>query len=74
MVSHFHQIKCSGHTNEVLYMHFQTNFCYLCGAKLNKETPYAHFSDPSQECYNLLFEGVDPVQYYFALKIFLRLI
>ena len=49
------------------WKHFQTNFCYLCGAKLNKETPYAHFSDPSQECYNLLFEGVDPVQYYFAV-------
>ena len=52
------------------WKHFQTNFCYLCGAKLNKETPYAHFSDPSQECYNLLFEGVDPVQYYFALETF----
>ena len=44
-----------------LWTHPQTFFCYLCGAKLNKDTPYAHFSDPSVQCYNLLFEGVEQV-------------
>jgi hypothetical protein len=38
-----------------------TQFCFLCGVRLNREHPYLHFNDPGQACYNLLFEGVDQV-------------
>jgi len=66
-------IEKSDGCNKMTCFKCQTNFCYICGAKLNRETPYAHFSDPSQECFNLLFEGVDPVQYTFIVIVLAKL-
>ena len=46
--NHMTCTRCSGH------------FCFLCGGKLPKENPYAHFSDKSVNCYNRLFDIVRP--------------
>ncbi|KAJ1680017.1 hypothetical protein EV182_000849 [Spiromyces aspiralis] len=35
-----------------------THFCYLCGSYLDKSNPYEHFSSPTSQCYQLLFQGI----------------
>ncbi|KAL6707097.1 hypothetical protein ACN47E_004849 [Coniothyrium glycines] len=38
----------------------QTHFCYLCGAWLNPDHPYAHFNDPNQKhCFQRLMDGAE---------------
>ncbi|ETW87498.1 hypothetical protein HETIRDRAFT_378542 [Heterobasidion irregulare TC 32-1] len=32
------------------------HFCYRCGAKLNANNPYEHFSTPGRRCYSKLFD------------------
>ena len=46
---------------QIHFIHFRCNtyFCYLCGARLSRENPYAHYSDRSSNCFNQLFEGAN---------------
>ena len=38
----------------------KTHFCYLCGAWLNPDHPYAHFNDPkNKHCFQRLMDGVE---------------
>lgn len=37
-----------------------TYFCWLCGTRLNPETPYIHFRNPDSKCFNMLYRGVIP--------------
>lgn len=38
----------------------ETHFCYLCGAWLNPDHPYAHFNDPKQKhCFQRLMDGAE---------------
>jgi E3 ubiquitin-protein ligase RNF14 len=38
----------------------QTHFCYLCGAWLNPDHPYAHYNDPKQKhCFQRLMDGAE---------------
>lgn len=37
-----------------------TYFCWLCGRKLNSQTPYLHFRDPGSQCFNMLYHGLIP--------------
>ncbi|XP_066447322.1 E3 ubiquitin-protein ligase RNF14-like [Eleutherodactylus coqui] len=34
-------------------------FCWLCMSTLSRGNPYIHFNDPSSECFNQLFLGID---------------
>lgn len=37
-----------------------THFCYLCGAWLNPDHPYAHFDNPKQkQCFQRLMDGAE---------------
>ena len=35
-----------------------TNFCWLCGKRLDKVNPYAHFNIIGGDCFGALFHGV----------------
>ena len=35
-----------------------TNFCWLCGKRLEKVNPYAHFNINGGDCFGALFHGV----------------
>ncbi|CAO2648354.1 Nn.00g076210.m01.CDS01 [Neocucurbitaria sp. VM-36] len=38
----------------------KTHFCYLCGAWLNPDHPYAHFNDPkNKHCFQRLMDGAE---------------
>lgn len=38
----------------------QTHFCYLCGAWLNPDHPYAHYNDPkNKHCFQRLMDGAE---------------
>jgi len=47
--NHMFCTRCSAH------------FCFLCGAWLQADNPYRHFSERSSACYGLLFEGMSGV-------------
>ena len=36
-----------------------THFCYLCSAWLDPVSPYKHFSNKNNTCFEKLFEGVE---------------
>ncbi|KAF9560213.1 RWD-domain-containing protein [Agrocybe pediades] len=56
---------CQCHVEKTLGCNHMTcwkcsqHFCYRCGARLNPEQPYTHFSTPGRSCYNKLFEVTD---------------
>ncbi|XP_011314639.1 E3 ubiquitin-protein ligase RNF14 [Fopius arisanus] len=35
-----------------------TYFCWLCGSRLNHETPYVHYQNPQSKCYKMLHHGL----------------
>ena len=36
------------------------HYCYRCGAKLDPQNPYRHFSTPGLRCFSKLFDFVAP--------------
>lgn len=46
--------------NKITCWRCSTNFCWLCGVKLNAQNPYSHFNVVGGNCFGALFQGVDP--------------
>merc|ERR1719300_1864580 len=46
--------------NKITCWRCSTNFCWLCGNRLDKQNPYNHFHAVGGACYGLLFQGIDP--------------
>ncbi|KAJ3025232.1 UNVERIFIED_CONTAM: E3 ubiquitin-protein ligase rnf14 [Siphonaria sp. JEL0065] len=39
------------------------HFCFVCGEKLNRSNPYAHFNTKGTSCFGKLFHGTVPGEY-----------
>ncbi|XP_011257747.1 E3 ubiquitin-protein ligase RNF14 [Camponotus floridanus] len=53
-------IEKSDGCNKMTCSNCGTYFCWLCGTRLNPETPYIHFRNPDSKCFNMLYRGVIP--------------
>lgn len=60
VISIFYYLQKSDGCNKMTCSHCGTYFCWLCGTRLNPETPYLHFRNPESKCFNMLYRGVIP--------------
>jgi len=52
-------IQKSEGCNKMTCIKCRCHFCWLCNMILTNGNPYSHFNNPSEECFNRLFEGID---------------
>ncbi|XP_054267521.1 E3 ubiquitin-protein ligase RNF14 [Macrosteles quadrilineatus] len=48
--------------NKMICRKCNTNFCWLCLARVSSLNPYLHYQDPKSKCFNLLFEGIEGIE------------
>ncbi|XP_063981477.1 E3 ubiquitin-protein ligase RNF14-like isoform X2 [Diachasmimorpha longicaudata] len=51
-------IEKSDGCNKMTCGRCNTYFCWLCGSRLNHDTPYSHYQDPRSKCYRMLHHGL----------------